>query len=200
MKLHRLVLVDWGTRAALAIVWVALLAVNTADPMIWNPERGILPILLDVLVLPALALLMVAVAAEALVEERRHGAMRPRTRAILVWLPRALGILFCAFMSLFALDVFGMGLGFWQTLGALLIHLAPVLIVAALLAASWRWEWLGAVAFGAFGLWTLSFTAGGVMPFAVLLLVSITPLLLAGLFALAWVFRAETHARRNVVV
>lgn len=200
MKIRRHTFVDWGVRAALAALWVTLLAANTADPGIWNPERGGLLIALDAIVLPAIALLMVALAAEVLLEEGQRSVMRTRTRSMLIWLPRMLGILLCAFLSLFALDVFAMGLGFWQTLGALLIHLAPVLLVAGMLAASWRWEWLGAVAFGAFGLWTFSFTAGSVMPFAVLLLVSITPLLIAALFALGWVFRAETHARRHAVV
>ena len=41
------------------------------------------------------------------------------------------------FLSLFALDVFGKGYGFWKTVPALAIHLVPVYIVVAVLAIAW---------------------------------------------------------------
>ena len=68
----------------------------------------------------------------------------------LFWAPRALSLAFIAFVSMFALDVFGEGHGFWQTLIDLAMHLVPTFILAAGLAVAWRREWAGAVAFTAF--------------------------------------------------
>jgi lysylphosphatidylglycerol synthetase-like protein (DUF2156 family) len=79
--------------------------------------------------------------------------MTAYSRKALFWTPRALCIAFAVFLSLFALDVFNEGLSVWKTLGALIIHLIPALIVLALLALAWRWEWIGAVGFMAAGGW-----------------------------------------------
>lgn len=72
-------------------------------------------------------------------------------KSSLFWAPRALSILFIAFISLFALDVFGNNLGFWRTLQALTIHLIPSLVLIAALAVAWRWEWIGAVVYAVAG-------------------------------------------------
>jgi len=58
-----------------------------------------------------------------------------------------LAILFAVFLSLFAMDVFKEGYGFWRTALALLIHLGPVYIVIIALIIAWRWEWAGAILF-----------------------------------------------------
>jgi hypothetical protein len=68
----------------------------------------------------------------------------------LFWAPRALCILFIAFVSLFALDVFQEGRGFWQTVAALAMHLIPSFVMIAVLAVAWRREWVGTLLFGAF--------------------------------------------------
>ena len=47
------------------------------------------------------------------------------SRRALFWTPRILFHRFIAFVSLFALDVFSEGLGFWQTAQALMLHLIP---------------------------------------------------------------------------
>jgi hypothetical protein len=70
----------------------------------------------------------------------------------LFWTPRLLGLLFAAFISLFAMDVFGESRGFWQTALALVMHLIPTGILLLLLAVSWRWDWVGGVVFPALGL------------------------------------------------
>ena len=65
-------------------------------------------------------------------------------KRFLFWLPRVLSALFAAFISLFALDVFGAGYGFWETIWALFVHLIPTWLILAALAISWRWEcWAG---------------------------------------------------------
>jgi hypothetical protein len=63
------------------------------------------------------------------------------------WLPRILAVLFIIFISLFALDVFGTGAGFWQEIGGFLIHLIPsyILIIATIVA--WKREFIGGILF-----------------------------------------------------
>ena len=62
---------------------------------------------------------------------------------LLYWSPRILGLIFVLFTAVFALDVFGEGLGFWDTLLALLRHLVPTIAMAVILVIAWRWELLG---------------------------------------------------------
>ncbi len=66
---------------------------------------------------------------------------------VLHWSPRVLAILVAVFLSVFALDVFGEGYSFWETILALLIHLVPSFLVLAVLAVGWRWEWVGGLLF-----------------------------------------------------
>jgi hypothetical protein len=73
-------------------------------------------------------------------------------RRLLFWTPRVLCILFAVFISLFALDVFGEGHGFWEMFLGFLIHLIPTGILLAVLAISWRWEWVGGILFIALGM------------------------------------------------
>lgn len=73
--------------------------------------------------------------------------MKNRTNQWLYWLPRALSILFAVFISLLALDVFGEGYSFGETLVALFMHLVPTFILVAVIAIAWRWERVGAALF-----------------------------------------------------
>jgi hypothetical protein len=122
----------------------------------------------------------------------KSGKRKPLHR-LLYWAPRALCIVIAVFISMFVLDVFGEGRGFWETALALLIHLIPTCLVLILLAVSWRWEWVGAALFialavlyvivfwGRFVWTTYAFISG--------------PLLLVGvLFLLNWHYRAELRA------
>ncbi len=61
------------------------------------------------------------------------------------WTPRVGVLAFAAFLSIFALDVFEEGLGFWRTALALVMHLIPVFAVLLVAALAWRWEWVGTV-------------------------------------------------------
>jgi hypothetical protein len=71
---------------------------------------------------------------------------------MLYWAPRAICILFAAFISIFALDVFDEAHDLGATLLALGMHLIPTFLVVLLLALAWRREWIGAAAFFALGL------------------------------------------------
>jgi hypothetical protein len=75
--------------------------------------------------------------------------MKRRAGQLLFWAPRILCLLFAAYLSVFALDVFGKGFGFWETMLVLMMHLIPTALVLIVLAVAWRWEWVGAVLFGA---------------------------------------------------
>jgi hypothetical protein len=101
-----------------------------------------------------------------------------------------LGIVIALFISMFALDVFGQGKGFWETTLALLIHLIPTYVILILLAVSWRWEWIGGVFFPALGLWYLMWFWGR-FPLSVYFLIAGPLFLLGGLFLLNWLYRRQ---------
>jgi hypothetical protein len=116
--------------------------------------------------------------------------MKRPVKRLLFWAPRILCILFAAFVSLFALDVFGEGYGFWATILALLMHLIPTGILAVVLVISWRWEWVGGVLFTVLGALYLVM-AWGKFHWSVYLTMS-GPLFLVGvLFLINWLYRGE---------
>lgn len=63
------------------------------------------------------------------------------------WAPRVLAMLLAAFFSLFAVDAFSERYSFFETIGKLLIHLIPSIIVIATVALAWKWELVGAIVF-----------------------------------------------------
>jgi len=77
--------------------------------------------------------------------------MNQTVEKILFWSPRVLGILVAIFVSIFALDVFGEGYSFWETIAALAMHLIPTLVILIVLGIAWRWEWTGGFLFVALG-------------------------------------------------
>ena len=110
---------------------------------------------------------------------------------LVYWAPRVLGIAFVIFLSLFALDVFDEGLGFWQTLAALGMHLIPSGILVITLVLAWRWEWIGAAVFGVAG--TLYTIWAWRHPNWVMLIAG--PLfVVAALFIMSWINRAQFRA------
>lgn len=64
-------------------------------------------------------------------------------KKVLYWLPRILSILFIAFISIFALDVFSEP----QWFLALIMHLIPSFILIALTIIAWKYERLGGFIF-----------------------------------------------------
>jgi len=111
--------------------------------------------------------------------------MRTPVKHILFWTPRVLCLLFAAFISLFALDVFDDHHGFWQTSLALLMHLIPTFIVLAVLAVTWCWEWIGAILLPALGAFHLV-TMWGRFPWSTYVLIDGPLLLLGVLFLINW--------------
>ena len=122
--------------------------------------------------------------------------MEARPRRWIRWSARIAACAVCLFLSLFALDAFGIGKPLGEALPDFAIHLAPVVVLLAVVAVSWRWEWVGGVVFtclaagyGYFARDHISWILG----------ISV-PLLLVGLLYL-WSWRAgrdsgaEAHAR-----
>jgi hypothetical protein len=119
--------------------------------------------------------------------------MNTFSRRVLFWTPRAICIAYAVFLSMFALDVFGEGFGFWKTIQALLIHLGPTFIVLVVLAIAWRWEWVGAAGFAGLAMWYAE-VAGRRHPDWVAVIAG--PLLvIAALFLVNWLKHDELRAR-----
>jgi len=120
--------------------------------------------------------------------------MNPGAKRFLYWSPRVLGILFALFLSLFAFDVFGVGLGLWESIRAFLIHLTPVYAVVIALILAWRRAWLGAILFPALAAAYLVLfgSRGNWIAYALIM----GPLLLLGLlFLLNWKYRQQLQTR-----
>jgi hypothetical protein len=83
--------------------------------------------------------------------------MENKVSKFVYWTPRILSIIFIAFLALMSLDVFDMGLGFWQTLGGLFMHNIPVLILLIILIISWKYEMVGGIAFILAGIFYIFF-------------------------------------------
>jgi len=86
--------------------------------------------------------------------------MTEQRTKILYWAPRALSILFIAFLAMFSLDVFGQGTAPAETAVAFLLHNIPVILLIILLAVAWKREIVGAAAF----------TGGGILYVASILI------------------------------
>ena len=107
--------------------------------------------------------------------------MKLTARRVLLWAPRALGILLAAFIGLFALDVFSEAYGFWEAIAGFLIHLVPTYLILVAVVLGWRWEWLGALLFAALGV-AYIIVAWGQIPRTTYLIVSGPAFLVAALF------------------
>jgi hypothetical protein len=68
---------------------------------------------------------------------------------LLRWMPRALGIVVCGYIALFATDSFSNELPLAQRLRDFGIHLIPALVLVAVVVLSWRREWIGGSVFAA---------------------------------------------------
>ena len=119
--------------------------------------------------------------------------MKAPVRKILFWTPRVLGILMALFISLFAMDVFGEGYSFWETLLALMMHLVPTYLLVIALVVAWRWEWAGGILLIGLG-GVYIFLSWSRFPWFTTLIIS-GPLILTGILFLAgWRYRAEIRS------
>jgi hypothetical protein len=121
--------------------------------------------------------------------ELEDDIMNRPLKQTLFWTPRLAGILFILFLSIFALDVFDMQLGFWGTVLALLMHLIPSILLAIAVITAWRWEWVGAVIFIGWAIWYVTSTRG--FGWGVYVLIAGLPALIGLLFLAGWVWRKQ---------
>ena len=105
------------------------------------------------------------------------------------WTPRVAGILFVLFISLFALDIFEMNLGFWGTILGLFMHLIPSILLAIAIAFAWRWEWVGALIFAGWSVFYIA-TARG-FHLSVYAIIAGIPFVIGILFLLDWIYHKE---------
>jgi hypothetical protein len=108
-------------------------------------------------------------------------------KTILLWLPRILAILFIIFISLFALDMFEMGLSGWDLMVGLFMHLIPSFVCIAALLIAWRWQLPGGILFMLAGACFVFLTRGVEWMAAPLFLVGI-------LFLLYWILYQRKNA------
>ena len=74
--------------------------------------------------------------------------MSSTLKPLLYWTPRLVGVAVTLFVAAFALDAFD-GRPFFEAIPGFLIHLLPAGVCAAVVAAAWRFHWIGAIGFGA---------------------------------------------------
>lgn len=68
------------------------------------------------------------------------GSTKSFTEYIFYWLPRVSGVLFIAFLSFFALDVFDGSNSLGAAVVGFLIHLIPSYLVLLAFIYAWKWE------------------------------------------------------------
>lgn len=135
----------WIAMALLALLLGADLTHWTRVDMAAGMATGDIALNFALRLLPSLLLVIGTGFLVEVLVERASGAMRERTRKWLYWLPRVAVLLFAAFVSLFALDVFDAGYSGRELLVALFMHLIPTLVMLGAIAVAWRREWVGAL-------------------------------------------------------
>lgn len=108
---------------------------------------------------------------------------------LLYWTPRIASLLFVAFISLFALDVFGAYTG-WELATALFMHLLPSLALLAAILVAWRYELFGAFAFLAFAAWYV-WTVGPDRDWSWYLLIAGPAVVVGILYFLNWLIKRD---------
>ena len=126
-------------------------------------------------------------------QEIRIHSVTARLRGWLRWTPRAILLLFIAFLAILSLDVFVEGYSAGEIAIGLLMHNLPALALLAITIAAWRRPWVGALGLIAFTVWWLVFFTGRGFPPSVFLLMAILPLTVGTLFLLSWVLKGDNQ-------
>ncbi|MCD4752967.1 MAG: hypothetical protein K8R40_07845 [Anaerolineaceae bacterium] len=111
--------------------------------------------------------------------------MKEPRKTILYWCPRVLSILFAAFITLFALDVFGEDYAFGELLVALFMHLVPTFLIIIAIIIGWKREWIGAILFIGLAIFYVGMTAFR-MHWTVYLVIPLPLLIIGILYLLSW--------------
>ena len=81
----------------------------------------------------------------------------------LTWAPRIITLAFAALIAIFAVEVFREGRPFGWVLIALIMHLIPSIVLAAIAVVAWKYEWFGALTAGLLAL-LYFLTKGAALP------------------------------------
>ena len=117
--------------------------------------------------------------------------MNKSLKQILFWTPRVAGILFILFISLFALDIFEMQLGFWGTILGLFMHLIPSVLLTVALILAWKWEWVGAALFIGWAIWYVVSFRDRDFPWTTYAIIAGIPTVIGLLFLADWIWRKQ---------
>ena len=187
----------WGGRALLGALFLASLGAMAQQMLAGeNMVSWELVFSLAITAVP-LALIFFAIGLLAEVGEQEFWThhLTHRAGAALRWTPRIGALVFAAFVGVFALDVFSGEYGFWQTIGAFLIHLIPTFTLLIVAAVAWRWPWVGGVAFLAVaGLFLAQFGAGWGNNWLLYLVFIGPPVVMGLLFLAGWVLRRDLRS------
>lgn len=118
-------------------------------------------------------------------------------KKLLCWLPRVLGVLLAAFITIFAADAFEGDFTIWQKLLVLAMHLIPTAVVLGAVAIAWRWEVAGGVLFFAAGAFHTSFMVSRGFRPADIAMISGPAYVVGALFVADWFYRRHGSARLN---
>jgi len=110
--------------------------------------------------------------------------MSELSRQWLLWAPRVLATVVCAFSSLFALDAGGNA--------EFVVHIAPTVLLLVVVAISWRWEWVGGGVFTVLGI-VYAYIGREHVPWV--LLVSVPLIVVGALYGWNWRHHQELHAQ-----
>jgi hypothetical protein len=122
-------------------------------------------------------------------ERSTAGEVSPRLAKIIHWAPRVAATMIIFFISLFSLDVFGMGASPLEMLGAFLMHNIPSIIMIIFLVFAWKRPVVGFVVFLIAGITFAIFFVRDFYALPNLLLFVFPILLVASLFYADWKWR-----------
>lgn len=107
------------------------------------------------------------------------------TNHLIFWAPRVLGLLYAAFLSIFAFAGFADNHGVGAGVVHFLTQIIPALVVLAVLAIAWRRQLVGAALFLGLAIAYVA-TSWGRFPFSVYVVIAGPMVTMAGLFLLNW--------------
>lgn len=112
---------------------------------------------------------------------------------VLYWSPRIITMAFAVFIGLFALESFQQTHGFRHLVIAFAVNLVPAWIVVAVLAAAWKWEWIGSLVFALAVWYSWGALHRHILSWPIALSIPLPLLLVAALFLADWIERDKLH-------
>lgn len=152
-----------------------------SEHILWNHLFNALILSIPLLLFFGSIYLLVA----AWQEHAQTGQIRPRLARTIHWAPRIAAIMIIFFVTLFSLDVFGMGGTLLEQIGGFIIHSLPSIAMIILLAFAWKRPMIGFIAFLIAGLFFLRFVIPG-FNLGNFLLFSGPLLLISAMFYIDW--------------